>query len=222
MMVQVSQSISYKMKKKIEELEYTIKKKNWALHVMEILAIMISIFYFIALINIVSAQQQSLGDDFILFQNVTLIQNCECSEVVFTRVINPSNVVILNNETAVQNNTAFSYLMNGTLNNQFGVYTVTGHGNLTLTGTLQTFAYTYEIKRNGGIFAFDLTDPLTLILAGFYLLAILGLLVTKNNFWAGIMIFGGGILISMNGGHWLPSLVIIVMGVLIAGRNYNK
>ena len=210
MMVQALQYTKFKMEQQ--------NKRYWISITLLTLAI---VWVAIGLSIFVTGQQKSLGDDFILFQNITIIQNCDCSYVNFTSIINPSGEVILNNVEAVQNGTRFSFLTNGTLNNQIGFYIVTGEGNTTQQG-IKTFSYTYEIRQQGGFFGVDFNEPLQLLFLGILVLVAIGLFISKQNFYLGILIFFFGLLAGLNGTRWFLSVPLLFVGIVLTISGYKE
>lgn len=172
------------------------------------LLLMAVVLFSIATVN---AQLDTIGDQYSINQNVTLIQNCECSYVLFTKVYNPSNVVIVDNALALGNGTAFNHTIDGTLINEFGEYIVTGEGNLS-TG-LQTFSYTFEVTKGEGIFSLDLLSPVGILTLLVGAVLLVGLILSKQFLIMGGIVSIVGFILFINGVIWFVSIPIIIIGV---------
>lgn len=166
------------------------------------------------LLSIAIAQQTTLGE-FHINDNVTLVQNCLCDYVNFTRVINPNHDIIFSNLSAIKEGTYFSYNLNSTSSNIFGEYQVFGEANITGQGIVN-FAYTYEVtKSENRTYALNLKSP-----EGIITMIILSILVIVS-VWVGWALFGGflvaifGLLLVNNGIEWYISVPTILIGFFI-------
>ena len=160
-----------------------------------------------------SGLEESIGDNFAINQTVNLIQNCDCTHVIFTRVLNPSNVVIVQNALAEQNGTAFNFTLDASLIDEFGEYIVTGEGNLS-TG-IQTFSYTFEVSKGQGIFGLDLTSPIGILAVLIGVVLLIGLMMSKQFLIMGGIVSITGFILFINGIIWFVSIPIIMIGVAI-------
>lgn len=172
------------------------------------------------LIPLVVAEQQSLNNKQ-LYENVTLYQVCDCSYVNFTSVINPSGVDILGgSKMATKSGTYFNYTLDGSLIDEFGQYIVTGEGNQ--SGTIEVFAYDFEVTKGEGAFGLDVSDINTRILLAGAIIIIFVMFLFGNYLISGALLTMVGFILLYNGIVWFISIPTIIIGILMATKDTER
>lgn len=174
------------------------------------------LFLFIALAPVLS-QQENIGDEFFLNENVTLIQECDCSIVVFTTLkYENENAALVSNMLATKTNlTHFEFLVNGGNITRFGTYYVSGYGDLT-NGDVMSFAYSFHVTKSNNPFSFNLTSTYGIILIALSTTIFVILFFTKNYIHCALMSFIFSLVTLYSGLHWIfpLSLVMLALGFL--------
>jgi len=131
---------------------------------------LIVLFMLLFCVNIVTAEQQSLGT-YKRGECVNLIQTCaNCTYVNFTSVYYPNSSELIGNTNTTKDNTVFLFQICNTTS--IGTYIVNGVGDVDGTDTI--FAYDFEVTPNGKK---ESNSPVSFSIALFFIVFNVGLFI---------------------------------------------